>query len=181
MNTTALDEKTRLVDLTSWRAIAAGVFVALALQILLSLFGLGFALRDAELGGGYQAWAIIVQLLSIALGAALAARVSHPGSRWGGIVAGGMVWAVALVLGGVVPGLTILPRTPVGSAWLAFVGALLSLGAAIGGGILGATMRGRAGGARRLAEGETATHTYVGEQQRPLHPGHPGNPGPAGL
>lgn len=168
MDTTALDEKTRLIDLTSWRAIAAGVFIALALQILLSLLGLGFALRDAELGGGYQAWALIVQLLSVAAGAALAARLSHPGSRWGGIVAGVMVWAVALVLGGAVPGLTVLPRTPMGSAWMAFVGALLSLAAAVIGGILGATLRSGSGRTRRLAEGETAAHV---DEERPVHAG----------
>jgi hypothetical protein len=148
MNTQRLDESSRLVAATSWGAIAAGVFVALALQTALLLLGLAFGLSvgDERIGGGYALWAIIVQLASFALGAALAARIAHAGNQLGGIVAGVMTWAVAVVvngaLGGIALGAPASMRLESTSAWAAFFGIVLALGAAIFGGVMGAT-RGR--------------------------------------
>jgi hypothetical protein len=161
MDTSSFDEKTRLLGATSWKAIASGVFIALALQALLLLLGLAFALGDARVSGGYAAWAVFVQLLSIAVGAALAARLSHLGSRSGGIAAGIMTWAVALVLGGAVQGFMMVPRPSVGSAWAAFFGAVFGLGAAILGGALGATVRGRPSGASPTHRDEVPSHAAV--------------------
>jgi hypothetical protein len=143
MDTRKLEETSRLVGSISWAAIASGVFIALALQILLSLLGLAFGLSvgDRAVGGGYAFWAVLVQLVSIGVGAALAARIAHATRTYGGIAAGIMVWAVALVIGGALPGFMLVQRfdSTVG-AWAAFIGAAISLLAAILGGILGSSL-----------------------------------------
>ena len=146
MDTRKLEEGSRLVGATSWAAIASGVFVALALQTVLLLLGiaLGVSVGDSAIGGGYALWAVIVQLGSIAVGAALAASLSHSAHRLGGIAAGVMTWAVALVLGGMLSGVSLTMRLDGAGAWSAFLGALLGLGAAMLGGAFGATL-GRAG------------------------------------
>jgi hypothetical protein len=155
MDTRRLDESSRLVGATSWAAIASGVFIALALQTLLLLFGLavGLSVGDKAVAGGYALWAVIVQLLAIAVGAALAGRLSHANHRMGGIVAGIMTWAVALALGGTLTGATLGQRFASMGAWAGFVGALLGLGAAIVGGAVGSTLGGR---------GRTTTTTTTG-------------------
>jgi FtsH-binding integral membrane protein len=145
MATRKLEETSRLVGATSWAAIASGVFIALALQILLLLLGLAFGLSvgDRTVEGGFAAWAVIVQLASIAVGAALAARISHADDRMGGAVAGVMTWAVALVLGGALQSVPTMMRFEGSGAWAAFLGAALSLGAAIIGGAIGSRYLGR--------------------------------------
>lgn len=142
MDTRRLEEGSRLFGATRWSAIATGVFVALALQTVLLLLGLalGRSVGDEAVGGGFALWAIIVQLCSIAVGAALAASTSHADTRMGGIAAGVMTWAVSLVLGGVLSGVAFMRGTDGGDAWSAFFGALLGLGAAILGGAFGATL-----------------------------------------
>ena len=144
MDTRRLDESSRLVGATSWAAIASGVFIALALQTLLLLFGLalGLSVGDRAVGGGFALWAVIVQLFAIAVGAALAARLSHAHYRMGGMVAGIMTWAVALALGGTLTGATFGERFASTGAWAGFIGAILGLGAAIVGGAIGSTFGG---------------------------------------
>lgn len=161
MNTTSFQAKTGLLGSLSWQAIASGVFVALALQVLLSLLGLAFALGDEEVGGGYQSWAVVVQLVSIATGAALASMLSHEGSRAGGIATGIMTWAVVLVLGGAVQAVAMLPRSSAGSAWIAFFGAFFGLIAGILGGSVGSMMRGRPTRSSPSHHEETPTHASV--------------------
>ncbi len=59
-----------------------------------------------------------------------------------GIVAGGMTWAVAVVLGGLFGtalGESMIVRLGSAGAWSAFLGMSLGLGAAMIGGMLGAT------------------------------------------
>jgi len=145
MNTRRLEEGSRLFSAIRWGAIASGVFVALALQTLLLLLGLAFGLSvgDEAIGGGYALWAVIVQLFCLFVGAALAAALSHAHGRSGGIAAGVMTWAVALVIGGALGGFSLTQRLDGTAAWSAFVGALLGLVAAIAGGAFGTTLRGR--------------------------------------
>jgi hypothetical protein len=147
MNTRKLEESSRLVGATSWAAIASGVFVALALQTILVLLGLavGLSVGDGMIAGGFALWAVIVQLCSIAVGAALAAATSHAGSRMGGMAAGVMTWAVAITIGGVLSA-TGMARIGENGAWAAFFGALLSLGAALVGGGFGAMIGGSSRG-----------------------------------
>lgn len=148
MDTRKLEEGSRLIGATRWASIATGVFVALALQTLLLLLGLalGRSVGDEAVGGGYAVWAIVVQLCALVVGAALAAATSHASTRMGGIAAGVMTWAVALVLGGVLSGIAVVRGVDGTGAWSAFVGALLGLGAAIVGGAFGATFGGSSRG-----------------------------------
>jgi hypothetical protein len=145
MNTRRLEESTRLVGATSWAAIVTGVFLALAVQAVLMWFGLALAQSSGDRvpGRGFEVWAVIVQLVAIAFGAAVAASISR-NERRGGVATGIMVWAVALVLGGIVTGMAMATRFPGGAAWSAFLGALLGLAAAIIGGWFGASFRGPA-------------------------------------
>lgn len=144
MDTRKLEEGSRLVGATSWSAIASGVFVALALQTVLLLLGLAFGLSvgDRAVGGGYAMWAILVQLSSIAVGSALAAAVTHAERGKGGMVAGLMTWAVAIVIGGALSWISVGRMVDGTGAWSAFVGAVLGLGAAILGGVFGSTFGG---------------------------------------
>ncbi len=141
MDSHKLVQASRLVGATSWAAIASGVFIALAMQILLLLLGIaiGLSVGDEDVAGGFALWAIIVQLASIAVGSALAASLSHAETRRGGMAAGVMTWAVALALGGALSGLAVV-RSIEGGAWSAFVGALLGLVVAMLGGAYGATL-----------------------------------------
>jgi len=150
MNTRRLEEGSRWLGTIRWSAIASGVFIALALQTLLLLLGLAFGLSvgDETVGGGYALWAVIVQLVCLAIGAAVAAALSHAHGRMSGIAAGVMTWAVSLVIGGALSGFTLTQRLDGTAAWSAFVGALLGLIAAIAGGAFGATLRGGERGER---------------------------------
>jgi len=160
MNTRRLEESTRLVGATSWAAIVTGVFLALALQAVLMWFGLALAQSSGDRvpARGFEVWAVIVQLLAIAFGAAIASAISRTDRR-GGVATGIMVWAVALVLGGLVTGVAMATRFPGGAAWSAFLGALLGLAAAIVGGWFGASFRGPAGDTTVRPPPETTDYT----------------------
>jgi hypothetical protein len=157
MNTRRLEEGSRLVGATSWAAIASGVFVALALQTVLLLLGLAFGLSvgDQAVGGGYALWAVLVQLASIAVGAALAAAVTHAERGKGGMVAGIMTWAVALVIGGALSWISVGRMVDGAGAWSGFVGAVLGLGAGIIGGMFGASLGSRSSGSSFTSQDRT--------------------------
>ena len=142
MNTRKLEESTRLVDSLSWSAIASGTIVALAVQTVLALLGLGFAtsVGDGRPGGVYDLWIVIVELVAIAVGAALTARLSHAERRMNGVAAGLMTWAVVVVLGNVFQGLAMMRAIGGSGAWAAFFGAVISLVAAALGGSFGARL-----------------------------------------
>lgn len=146
MKTRRLEEGTRLFGSISWGPIITGVFLALALQTLLMLFGLAIvqSTGDNVPGNGFAVWVVIVQLAAIAFGAAVASSLSR-GDRRAGIAAGIMVWAVGLVLSGFVTGLALGAPLAGSGAWSAFFGALLGLAAAIIGGMFGSRI-GRARG-----------------------------------
>jgi FtsH-binding integral membrane protein len=167
MDTRRLQEGSRLIGATSWAAIAAGVFVALALHMLLMLFGLAVvqSVGDRTPGGGFAIWAIIVQLGAIAVGAALAAALTHSERRGTGIAAGVMTWAVALVLGGSLSGFALAQRFDGAGVWSVFLGALLALGAAVLGGGFGASL-GRTRSA--LGSGTPMTPVTPGPTAAPL-------------
>jgi hypothetical protein len=139
MNLDKLDETTHFVDSVRWSAIATGTIIALALQTMLLLLGLAFAtsVGDHIPGGGFDVWLVIVELCAIGLGAALTARLSHAERRMQGVTAGIMTWAVVLVLGTVFQGLTMTRALGGDGVWAAFIGALVSLAAAMVGGALG--------------------------------------------
>lgn len=129
-----------------WGPVITGVFLALASQAVLLLLGLAIAQSSGDQvpGNGFAVWSVIVQLAAIAFGAVIAASMSHADRRTG-IVAGIMVWAVGLVIGGLATGVALGTRLNEGGAWSAFFGALLGLGAAIIGGLFGSRIGGHRG------------------------------------
>lgn len=141
MDTSKLDESSRLVGGISWTAIATGTVIAVALQSVLMLFGIALvtSVGDHMPGGGYSTWIVLVQLVALAVGAALTARLSHGERRMNGVAAGVMTWAVTLVIGGAFQGFAMGAQIGRGT-WAPFLGALLGLGAAIIGGAFGATL-----------------------------------------
>jgi len=143
MDTRRIDQGFSFIGAVNWAAIASGAFIALAIETLLLLFGLGVSSStgDGTTGNGFAVWAIIVQLCAISIGAALTARLSHMEGRPGGAAAGVMTWAVALVLGGALQGIAISRgHVALGGAWTAFLAALISLGGAIFAGTFGASL-----------------------------------------
>jgi hypothetical protein len=151
MDTRKLEEGSRLIGSVSWSAIATGTFIALALQTVLLWLGLAFAtsVGDHTPGSVFGLWLVIVELASLAIGAALTARLSYATNQMSGVAAGVMTWAVVLVIGGVFQGLTATRGLSGSSAWAVFIGALVSLIAAIIGGSFGG----------RLGRSSTGTFT----------------------
>lgn len=168
MDTRKIEEGSRLVGATSWGAIASGVFVALALQTVLLLFGLGISgsVGDHIPGGGYSAWAVLVGIISMGIGAALAAAISKAEGRKGGIAAGLMTWAVALALGGLLGRFGVESR--LASAWWPFLAAILGFAAAGVGGWFGASIGKGAGTAAR----PPITRTPIDTGDMAAHPVH---------
>lgn len=105
----------------SWGAIFAGLSIALALQILLGLLGigLGFSILDpTDPVGGVRAWGIgtgiyfvLVQILSLFAGGYVAARLAPARRDQTAIFHGLSIWALATIvmvgLGGIGVGLAV--------------------------------------------------------------------------
>ncbi|MBI4508382.1 MAG: hypothetical protein HY698_02020 [Deltaproteobacteria bacterium] len=125
----------------SWPGIAAGVFLALALDALLLLLGAALALStgDEELGTGFAIWMVISQVVSFTVGGVVAGYLSGATRNVDGALVGILTWAVALVLtrAFLAEG-TLGFRGPGSAAWAAFFGALLSVVVTMIGGIWGA-------------------------------------------
>src|SRR5262245_17719956 len=83
----------------SWGAIFAGVFAALAMEILFLLFGffVGFLLSP----GGAKAWAaiwyLITSFVSLYVGAWVASRLAGNTTRREGMLHGFITWGLATV------------------------------------------------------------------------------------
>jgi len=85
----------------SWRAILAGILVALAVDVLLSLLGFAVGLTAFEptagvakgVGTGIGIWLIITAIASVFAGAYFGARVAGDPWRGDGVAHGVMVWA----------------------------------------------------------------------------------------
>src|SRR3954464_13085862 len=122
MNIRRLEDGARLLDSVSWSAIASGTIIALALEIVLLLFGVAIAtsVGDGTPGAGYAVWMALVQLFSIAIGAALAARLSHVANRFEGMGVGVLTWALVVVIGVAFQGLTMTRMLAGSGAWAAF-------------------------------------------------------------
>jgi hypothetical protein len=150
MHSPTLDQSSRLVSSTSWASIARGVFVTLAIQTVLLLFGLAMAnsVGDRTPEGLYSVWVVLVFLVSFAIGGVIAAVGPRAEGRAGGFAAGFMVWAVAIVVGNVVSNFLVgdFRGRELSPLWTPLIASLLALGAALVGGALGAGLR---GGSRR--------------------------------
>jgi len=90
----------------SWRAILAGIVVALAVDVLLSLLGFAVCLTAFEpvagavknVGTGIGIWLIITAIASVFAGAYFGARVAGDPWRGDGVAHGLMVWAGFVLL-----------------------------------------------------------------------------------
>lgn len=93
----------------SWGAVFAGIAVVLALQLLLTLLGIGIGLasldpaggdtpRATELGMGGGIWALIVTGVSVLAGAWVAGRLAGSPTRTDGLLHGVVTWAAAVLL-----------------------------------------------------------------------------------
>ena len=116
----------------SWRAILAGLVVALAVDVLLTLLGFAVGLTAFEptagatkgVGLGLGIWLILTAIASVFAGAYFGARVAGDPWKGDGVAHGMMVWA----------GFTLLSLWLVGSG----IGKVVSGAASIAGGALGA-------------------------------------------
>ncbi|NVB81971.1 MAG: hypothetical protein HOV81_26555 [Kofleriaceae bacterium] len=130
----------------NWGAIAAGVVIALATQILLLWLGHAFAVSvgDKRPGGVFSAWVIVVQLGSLFLGSAFAGYLARSTYNLAGAAVGAFTWALALVLGGTLASEPLAGWRPAGAAaaaWTTFIGAIVSLVSAMAGGAFGSQRR----------------------------------------
>lgn len=142
----------------SWSSIFAGLAIALITQIILSTIGGAIGLTVG--GGGAVTtalgiWAAVSGLIAMFLGGWVAARMAAVGSIGIGIMHGILVWALFFITatilaaagGAAILGLITPPTITLGQAasatGYALLGILLSLAAAIVGGIVGGIGRSR--------------------------------------
>jgi hypothetical protein len=102
-------EPTEVVKRMSWGAVLAGAVVALSLQVLLSLLGIGIGLATvdpavgdtpdaASFGIASGVFYAIVTLLSLFAGGWVAGRLAGMPVRTDGLLHGLVTWAVAMLL-----------------------------------------------------------------------------------
>lgn len=148
-------------DLIRWGPVLAGVAVALATIVFLSVLGAAIGLGagpgvDFLTAAGI--WSAIVMIIGLFLGGWVAAATSAIGGRLEGAFDGVMVWATLLVIGLILSaigagallgamtqfgsfGVTPAPGTTVdvvATAWTTFVALLIGLAVAALGGYMGA-------------------------------------------
>ena len=88
----------------SWGAVFAGLAIATALQIVLTLFGLAFGLGTYNPGGekalgiGAGIWAIISLLIALFLGGSTTGRLAGRLTRVDGFLHGTLLWALSTLL-----------------------------------------------------------------------------------
>ncbi len=96
------------VQSLSWSGIIAGVFAAVAMQLLLNLLGIGIGASSINATQGDQPgqgmaigaviWFVLSWILSLAVGAWTACQFSPHGDRRTGALQGFLVWAVATIV-----------------------------------------------------------------------------------
>jgi hypothetical protein len=91
-----------------WSAVFAGTAFAIGLWILLQTLGMGIGLSAIDvddagnlkgIGIGTGIWSLIAPLIAMFIGALLAGRLSGSRERTVGAMHGGVMWALALVIG----------------------------------------------------------------------------------
>jgi hypothetical protein len=91
-----------------WSAVLAGTAFAIGVWILLQTLGMGIGLSAVNvddagnlkgIGIGTGVWSLIAPLIAMFIGALLAGRLSGTWSRKVGAMHGGVMWALALVIG----------------------------------------------------------------------------------
>lgn len=152
-------------DVVRWGPVLGGMVSAMGIMLVLTVLGVAVGLADIGPGGiaaidptNWGIWAAASMIISLFVGGWLAARTSVFGGAFPGIVNASIVWAsflfVTLFLAGVgisaasgplgglfptdlTPGATPLPDAAASSALWAFIGLVISFGAAVAGGYWG--------------------------------------------
>jgi hypothetical protein len=89
-----------------WSPVVTGVLCALAIHVVLGLFGaaFGFAAAPADSGGlGVLAgiWGLLVPLAASAIGAFVCVRIARETDQAGAYLHGAMVWCIGLIAGAI--------------------------------------------------------------------------------
>jgi hypothetical protein len=87
-----------------WGPVTAGVLVALAVQVVLGLFGVGFGFAaqtsdSSALGVIAVVWTLLVPLVASGIGALIAVRMASASAPASAYLHGAMVWSIGLVAG----------------------------------------------------------------------------------
>ena len=89
----------------SWGAVFAGLLIATALQVVLTVLGaaIGLTALDGEDSGrafgiGAGIWALLVPLATLFVGGMTAGRLANVRDRADGFIHGALVWALSLLL-----------------------------------------------------------------------------------
>jgi hypothetical protein len=93
----------------SWGGVFAGLFLVLAIQLLLSLLGFGIGLSMVQpgqggapnagaIGIGAAVWWVVTYLIALVLGGFTAARLAGVARRFDGVLHGLVTWAFALLV-----------------------------------------------------------------------------------
>jgi ABC-type transport system involved in multi-copper enzyme maturation permease subunit len=87
-------------DRIRWGPIIAGIFVAIATQLILSALGAAIGLSVGTTGGavGIGIWSIISLLLALFIGSWVAAAGSAPMNRKSALLQGLILWATTLAI-----------------------------------------------------------------------------------
>jgi hypothetical protein len=102
-----VDYEERPVQRFRWGAVIAGLFLAIASQILLGMLGIAVGLTAVNpasasplsgVGLGAGIWTVIAALISLFVGGYAAARLGNAMNRGEGMLAGALTWATSLVL-----------------------------------------------------------------------------------
>src|SRR5262245_57805441 len=91
-----------------WSAVFGGTILAIGLWILLQVLGMGLGLAAVNtdnagnlkgIGIGTGIWTLIAPLIALFLGAWLAGRMSGSRDKKIGAMHGGVIWALAMIIG----------------------------------------------------------------------------------
>ncbi len=85
-------------DRIRWGPIIAGIFVAIATQLILSALGAAVGLSVGATGGALGIWSIVSLLLALFIGSWVAASGSAPMNRKTALLQGLILWATTLAL-----------------------------------------------------------------------------------
>lgn len=93
------------VSHVSWGAVFAGLVIATALQVVLTVLGAAIGLTALDGGADGQAfgigaaiWALLVPLITLFVGGATAGRLAEVRDRSSGFIHGALVWGLSLLL-----------------------------------------------------------------------------------
>ncbi len=89
-----------------WGPVIAGVLCALAVQIVLGLFGVAFGFASVPAGGGPKVlaavWAVIITPVAASfVGALIAVRIAGEHMDAGAYLHGALVWCIGLIAGAI--------------------------------------------------------------------------------